>query len=158
MTHFQALILPPIVIAIIYWTGKWWLTQREDPHSPDPGVQIRSWINRLLKRDPDPDPDPDPEDDPDGEVGDRTFRVIPSEDGVPGHWHVNWKPKRHAPLPPPAEPDGYELTSRQEWVETSLRNGARPVTIMAEGASLYGVSQVTIKRDIAFVRKHGRNL
>lgn len=157
MTHFTALILPPILLGLLRLAYRAEVRRREnDPYSPTLGVIVWEWVKHLLRRDPDPDPDPDTDDGSGVEVTD-SGHLLRQDPERPGRWDVvgrlRGSPESPRVVVPPArvEPPR-EASALEVWVTASLAGGAAYGTIVREGSRMFGTSESTVKRVIRGVR------
>lgn len=169
--HLAALITG----LVIFYLSRSLLHVRQDLAEalPSPTAREvgREWVNRLLRRDPDPDPDPasppsgegsgddepDEEDDePEWVEWDEPCSCPPARQTARCRQGRHIVTRRATQLPGVAPRPEPGLSALDVWVEEQLAHGARPADIRTEGARLHRVSSSTIKRAISRARARMR--
>lgn len=134
-----AIVLAWVVFAVGARGWHVWKRMKIDNPSPVDARWVRDWIKALLSGDPDTDTDPDT--DPDGyrlETEGTYTRVVRTK-GDPA-----------APVGPPAPAQASRM---DRWVAASIGRGARTKDIVEQGARLFRVAPVTVKRAVGRVRR-----
>jgi len=150
MTHFQALVLPPAMLLVVWLVARWNIRRHEA--GPSPALVTYVWyaVKRLVGRDGDGDGDGDVDgDEPDLILDDRVayYEDVPES---PNRTHVRWEPRSVVPVPTAdAAPARSEL---DRWIADCLDAGVNYATIVREGAAKFPASRSTIERAIRRVR------
>lgn len=136
--HFWAMVLALLACGVGAAVHQKYMDHDQDPHSPDPGWLVVSWLKRLVRRETSHETDPAVSSDEDPDVERYEWGFIDRTEGT-----------TRVDLRPPATD---ELTQLEGWVRRELLAKRRPKDIVVGGKQRFGASRATVYRAMSKVR------